>query len=180
METLDINPLETGHTDDEIDQENDDLIDKGLGYESEVYYENGDADENNDSTRNIVKRGLTRLAKFRREYGKPGGIKLTVTFDAMNRLTGQNRSLFSSFLGDMVREHIGVRILSWKKVDSEARDKMWEEITVRIYFFSTHQYSIKSIRIRMKSRIHNTYMLTLFLCWKHLNMLWYTVVNLVI
>ncbi|GKC93878.1 transposase, Ptta/En/Spm, transposase, Tnp1/En/Spm-like protein [Tanacetum coccineum] len=39
------------------------------------------------------------------------------------------RALFSSFLGDMVREHIGLKILSWKKVDSEARDKLWDEIT---------------------------------------------------
>ncbi|GJS91606.1 transposase, Ptta/En/Spm, transposase, Tnp1/En/Spm-like protein [Tanacetum coccineum] len=29
----------------------------------------------------------------------------------------------------MVREHIGLKILSWKKVDSEARDKLWDEIT---------------------------------------------------
>ncbi|GKF08887.1 hypothetical protein Tco_0043111, partial [Tanacetum coccineum] len=29
----------------------------------------------------------------------------------------------------MVREHIGLQILSWKKVDSEARDKLWDEIT---------------------------------------------------
>ncbi|GKB02117.1 hypothetical protein Tco_0830206 [Tanacetum coccineum] len=31
--------------------------------------------------------------------------------------------------GDMVREHIGLKILSWKKVDSEARDKLCDEIT---------------------------------------------------
>ncbi|GJR37905.1 hypothetical protein Tco_1213589 [Tanacetum coccineum] len=30
---------------------------------------------------------------------------------------------------DMVHEHIGLKILSWKKVDSEARDKLWDEIT---------------------------------------------------
>ncbi|GJV03966.1 hypothetical protein Tco_1337535 [Tanacetum coccineum] len=29
----------------------------------------------------------------------------------------------------MVREHIGLKIPSWKKVDSEARDKLWDEIT---------------------------------------------------
>ncbi|GKB03234.1 hypothetical protein Tco_0831323 [Tanacetum coccineum] len=33
------------------------------------------------------------------------------------------------FLGDLVREHIGLKILSWKKVDKESRDKLWDEIT---------------------------------------------------
>ncbi|GKC24051.1 reverse transcriptase domain-containing protein [Tanacetum coccineum] len=107
------------------DNENDDL-----GYRSEEYFDEGDEeDENNHSNGNVVKRGITRLYKFHREYGKPDGIKLSVTFDALNRISGKHRALFSSFLGDMVREHIGLKILSWKKVDSEARDKLWDEIT---------------------------------------------------
>ncbi|GJT48051.1 hypothetical protein Tco_0974208 [Tanacetum coccineum] len=107
------------------DNENDDL-----GYQSEEYFDEVDEeDENNHSNRNVVKRGITRLYKFRREYGKPDGIKLSVTFDALNRISGKHRALFLSFLGDMVREHIGLKILSWKKVDSEARDKLWDEIT---------------------------------------------------
>ncbi|GKD50848.1 transposase, Ptta/En/Spm, transposase, Tnp1/En/Spm-like protein, partial [Tanacetum coccineum] len=63
------------------------------------------------------------------EYRKPGGVKLSVTFDALNRISGKHRALFSSFLGDMVREHIGLKILAWNKVGSEARDKLWDEIT---------------------------------------------------
>ncbi|GKB10743.1 hypothetical protein Tco_0844666 [Tanacetum coccineum] len=63
------------------------------------------------------------------EYGKPGGVKLSVTFDALNRISRKHRALFSSFLGDMVREHIGLQILSWKKVGPEARNKLWDEIT---------------------------------------------------
>ncbi|GJY61243.1 transposase, Ptta/En/Spm, transposase, Tnp1/En/Spm-like protein [Tanacetum coccineum] len=107
------------------DNENDDL-----GYQSEEYFDEvQEDDENNHSNGNVVKRGITRLYKFRREYGKPDGIKLSVTFDALNRISGKHRALFSSFLGDMVREHIGLKILSWKKVDSEARDKLWDEIT---------------------------------------------------
>ncbi|GJT19701.1 hypothetical protein Tco_0878407 [Tanacetum coccineum] len=65
------------------------------------------------------------------EYGNPDGIKLSVTCDALNRISGKHRALFLSVLGDMVREHIGLKILSWKKVDSEARDKLWDEITVK-------------------------------------------------
>ncbi|GJW44709.1 hypothetical protein Tco_0073508 [Tanacetum coccineum] len=107
------------------DNENDDL-----GYRSEEYFDEGDEeDENNHSNGNVVKRGITRLYKFRREYGKPNGIKLSVTFDELNRISGKNKALFLSFLRDMVREHIGLKILSWKKVDSEARDKLWDEIT---------------------------------------------------
>nr|GEY73952.1 hypothetical protein [Tanacetum cinerariifolium] len=49
------------------------------------------------------------------EYGKPDEIKLSVTFDTLNRISGKHRALFSSFLGDIVREHIGLKILSRKK-----------------------------------------------------------------
>ncbi|GJZ53344.1 hypothetical protein Tco_0608229 [Tanacetum coccineum] len=110
--------------------DNDNDIDD-LGYESEVYLDDDeDEDENNHSNRNVVKRGITRLSKFYREYGKPDGIKLSVTFDALNRISGKHRALFFSFLGDLVREHIGLKILSWKK-EGEARDKLWDEITVK-------------------------------------------------
>ncbi|GJS31526.1 hypothetical protein Tco_0492146 [Tanacetum coccineum] len=80
------------------DNENDDLE-----YRSDEYFDEGDdEDENNHSNVNVVKRGITRLYKFRREYGKPDGIKLSVTFNALNRISGKHRALFSSFLGDMV------------------------------------------------------------------------------
>ncbi|GKC63360.1 reverse transcriptase domain-containing protein [Tanacetum coccineum] len=112
-------------------KDNDNDIDD-LGYESEVYLDDDEEeDENNHSNRNVVKRGITRLSKFCREYGKPDGIKLSVTFDALNRISGKHRALFLSFLGDLVREHICLKILSWKKEGSEARDKLWDEITVK-------------------------------------------------
>nr|GEV73132.1 hypothetical protein [Tanacetum cinerariifolium] len=59
------------------DNENDDM----LGYESEKYSDDEDADETNhakdaDGTNHsdlkLVKKGITRLYKFRKEYGKPG------------------------------------------------------------------------------------------------------------
>nr|GEV80176.1 hypothetical protein [Tanacetum cinerariifolium] len=116
------------------DNENDDM----LGYESEKYSDDEDADGTNhaedaDGTNHsdlkLVKRGITRLYMFRREYGKPSGIKIKVTFYALNRVSGLYNTLFPSFLGDLVREHIGLKILSWKKVDKESRDKLWDEIT---------------------------------------------------
>ncbi|GKE32951.1 hypothetical protein Tco_1452273, partial [Tanacetum coccineum] len=100
--------------------ENDDT----LRYESEKYSDDEDADGTNhaedaDGTNHsdlkLVKKGITRLYKFCREYGKPGGIKIKVTFDALNKVSGLHRELFSRFLGDLIREHIGLKILSWKK-----------------------------------------------------------------
>nr|GEV89175.1 hypothetical protein [Tanacetum cinerariifolium] len=44
--------------------------------------------------------------EFEKEYGKPGRIKIKVTFDALNKVSGLYKALFSSFLGDLVREHI--------------------------------------------------------------------------
>ncbi|GKC97065.1 hypothetical protein Tco_1162507 [Tanacetum coccineum] len=96
------------------DNENENKIDD-LGYQSEEYIKD---DENNHSN-GYAKRGITRLCKFRREYGKPGGVKLSVTFDALNRILGKHRALFS----------IGLQILSWKKVGPDARNKLWDEIT---------------------------------------------------
>ncbi|GJW05058.1 hypothetical protein Tco_1563914 [Tanacetum coccineum] len=83
--------------------ENDDL-----GYHSEEHFDDAHENyENNHSNGNVVNRGITRIS-------------------------GKHRALFSNFLGDMVREHIGLKILAWNKVGSEARDKLWDEMTVHI------------------------------------------------
>ncbi|GKC71242.1 nucleotide-binding alpha-beta plait domain-containing protein, partial [Tanacetum coccineum] len=104
----------------------------------------------------LVKRGITRLYKFRSEYGKPGGIKIKVTFDALNKVSGLHRALFSSFLGDLVCEHIGLKILSWKKVDKESRDKLWDEITRYFDVDLTVRKLEKSARGKM-ARSKNVY-----------------------
>nr|GFB38414.1 hypothetical protein [Tanacetum cinerariifolium] len=84
------------------DNENDDM----LGYESEKSSDDEYADGTNHaeyangtnhSDMKLVKRSITRLYKFRREYGKPGGIKIKVTFDALNRVSGLHKALFLSF-----------------------------------------------------------------------------------
>nr|GEW71274.1 hypothetical protein [Tanacetum cinerariifolium] len=63
------------------DNENDDM----LGYEFEKYSDDEDtdgtnhaedADGINQSDMKLVKRSITRQYKFRRKYGKPGGIKI--------------------------------------------------------------------------------------------------------
>ena len=80
-------------------------------------------------------RGLTRLSKLRAQYTNSGGVRLAVEFDNLGRFTGQNRSKFASFLGDAVREIVGLRHLSWREVTKELRDKLWEHITVILYFY---------------------------------------------
>ncbi|GJR45437.1 hypothetical protein Tco_1313540 [Tanacetum coccineum] len=71
-------------SDNEI--ENDDL-----GYHSEEYFDDAHEDyENNHSNGNVVKRGITRLYKFRMEYGKPDGVKLSVTFNVFVRVSEEN------------------------------------------------------------------------------------------
>ncbi|GJU60688.1 hypothetical protein Tco_1238454 [Tanacetum coccineum] len=106
------------------DNENENEIDD-LGYQSEEYIEDAHEDNENNHSNGYAKRGITKLCKFRREYGKPGGVKLSVTFDALNRISGKHRALFSSFLRDMVREHIGLQILSWEDW-KDNRDKIKE------------------------------------------------------
>lgn len=76
------------------------------------------------------KRGMTRLPKLRTEYSRSGGKRKHVKFDAMGRLYGRNRQLFVSYLGDLVRQKVGISVYSWKDVTPEVRNKLWEEITV--------------------------------------------------
>ncbi|GKC08816.1 hypothetical protein Tco_1000426 [Tanacetum coccineum] len=69
-----------------------------LGYQLEEYFDEvQEDDENNHSNGYVANKGITRLYKFRREYGKPDGINLSVTLDALNRISGKHRALFSSF-----------------------------------------------------------------------------------
>ncbi|GJW75438.1 hypothetical protein Tco_0134808 [Tanacetum coccineum] len=112
-----------------VNYDNENEIDD-LGYQSEEYIEDAHEDDENNHSNGYAKRGITRLCKFRREDGKPGGVKLSVTFRCIEyEYHAETHSMFSSFLGDMVREHIGLQILSWKKVGPEARNKLWDEIT---------------------------------------------------
>ncbi|GJR19960.1 hypothetical protein Tco_0968487 [Tanacetum coccineum] len=52
------------------DNENEKEIDD-LGYQSEEYIEDAHEDDENNHSNGYAKRGITRLCKFRREYGKP-------------------------------------------------------------------------------------------------------------
>ena len=111
------------------DHEGDDV--NTIHYEDEEYRSSDDEENANRSVKS--NRGITRLSKFRRLHGNPGQVKHKVTFDALNRVAGLNRALFLTFLGDVVRDHIGLKVLSWKKVNKESRQKLWAEITVHIY-----------------------------------------------
>ncbi|KAL6523050.1 hypothetical protein OROMI_031398 [Orobanche minor] len=75
------------------------------------------------------KRGLTRLPKLRTAYTNYGGRKRRVKFDQLGRFTGKYKAEFPSFLGDLVREKVGISVFNWKDVKKEVRDKLWEEIT---------------------------------------------------
>ena len=95
-----------------------------MEYESEEEQQT----DNDDRSLTVVKRGITRLHKFRNEHGK--GVKIGLLIDEMGRISGSNRVVFASFLGDLVRERIGLKVLSWKKVLLPARDDLWTEIKV--------------------------------------------------
>ena len=67
-----------------------------IQYEDEIYA-SSDVENDNQVNRKLSNRGITRLAKFRLQYGHPGQIKHKVTIDAFNRVAGLNRALFASF-----------------------------------------------------------------------------------
>ncbi|GKE34675.1 hypothetical protein Tco_1453997, partial [Tanacetum coccineum] len=72
------------------DDENENEI-EDLRYESEKYTEDAHEDDENNHSNGYAKRGITRLCKFRREYGKPDGV------DALNMISGKHRALFYEF-----------------------------------------------------------------------------------
>ncbi|KAL4579865.1 hypothetical protein LXL04_016033 [Taraxacum kok-saghyz] len=125
------------------DHEMDDIDDgtQVFGSDSEDGYDDNssdDLDSSTDSEQEIQttvkrkskrKRGLTRLPKVRTEHTNSGGKKKRVKFDELGRFAGKYRAQLPSFLGDLVREKVGLSVLNWRNVTKEVRDKLWEEIT---------------------------------------------------
>ena len=105
---------------------------------------NSDYNSNTDSAQEIQlpvpassnrKRGMsrmTRLTKLRTKYTNSGGKKKYLKFDELGRFSRKHRALFVSFLGDLVREKVGISVLCWKDVTAEVREKLWEVIRVNI------------------------------------------------
>lgn len=131
------------------DHEMDDIDDgtQVFGSDTEDGYDDNssdDLDSSTDSEQEIQttvkrkskrKRGLTRLPKVRTEHTNSGGRKKRVKFDELGRFAGKYRAQLPSFLGDLVREKVGLSVLNWRNVTKEVRDKLWEEITVIYYIF---------------------------------------------
>ncbi|GJV70221.1 hypothetical protein Tco_1485730 [Tanacetum coccineum] len=137
--------------------DNDNDIDN-LGYESKVYLdEEEQEDENNHSNGNVVKRGITRLYKFRREYGKPDGIKLSRYFDVdltvrklvMNRLD----QLLRNFRRKLRQTYILPNQNTLSKLN-EVRAKysailQAEEWVNFVKYTATKEYKVKSAGAKM-------------------------------
>ena len=117
-----------------------------------------DSDQDNQlprAQRPNRKRGMTRLPRLRTDYTRSGGRKKLVKFDNLGRFSGKYRALFVSYLGDLVRQKVGLRVFSWKAVEPEERVKLWQQITVKIfnhilyyisyYFFKSHLNMYKGL-----------------------------------
>lgn len=117
-----------------------------------------DSDQDNQlprAQRPNRKRGMTRLPRLRTDYTRSGGRKKLVKFDNLGRFSGKYRALFVSYLGDLVRQKVGLRVFSWKAVEPEERVKLWQQITVKIfnhilyyisyYFFKSHLNMYKEL-----------------------------------
>lgn len=121
--------------DAEDDQYSTEEISEGESTEEEESSEEGESEKEEgkpEQQKNVVKskRGLTRLPKLRTRFTNSGGKRHEVEFDSLGRLTGEYISEFTSFLGDTVREHVGLRFLTWKEVPKEVKAKLWDKITV--------------------------------------------------
>ncbi|GKC61211.1 hypothetical protein Tco_1088809, partial [Tanacetum coccineum] len=84
------------------DNENENEIDD-LGYQSEEYIEDAHEDDENNHSNGYAKRGITRLCKFRREYGKPGCVEKFWCFRGYFDVHLTVRKLVMSRLGQLLR-----------------------------------------------------------------------------
>jgi hypothetical protein len=80
-----------------------------------------------------TKRGMTRMLKLHRDFlNKEKTTKRNIGFDNMFRPIGDHRIEFSSFLGYLARDMIGLKHLCWKEVLKATRENMWDRIQVCI------------------------------------------------
>ncbi|KAI3837716.1 hypothetical protein MKW98_027075, partial [Papaver atlanticum] len=96
--------------------------------ESSEHLDTGDPKNKIESKENNV-RGLTRLKKLNKNWN---GQKRVIEFDKLGHFKGKYKSEIASYMGVIVRRNVGLRHLNWKKVKTELRDKLWEEL-VRFY-----------------------------------------------
>ncbi|GJR35813.1 AAA+ ATPase domain-containing protein [Tanacetum coccineum] len=152
------------------DNENEYEI-EDLGYESEEYTKDAHEDDENNHSNGYAKRGITRLCKFRREYGKPDA------FDALNMISGKHRALFYEFFRRrwfvayrFCRFYPGRRWVDEKrnKLGMKSRKKsqrhfaigiMQQAVRNQMNWSSAHQiviafWLLKSSKVRTFSRLH--------------------------
>ena len=76
-------------------------------------------------------RGPTRLSSL---FKKNDGEKLIVRFDELNQAIGPHRATLSSYIGGEARQKLALKYSGWKDVPITVKNKLWEDLTVRMYF----------------------------------------------
>ncbi|KAL6513433.1 hypothetical protein OROGR_020919 [Orobanche gracilis] len=129
---------EINNDSEELDQAGGDEEEDGGNEEEDredLEEDGGDQNEeigNAATSRKKKVRGLTRLVKMHNEFKDSKGKKRALEFDKWGRLIGKYRAEFSSFLGDLVRRDVGLRVLKWKAATKELKDKLWDSI--KLYY----------------------------------------------
>ncbi|CAI9260649.1 unnamed protein product [Lactuca saligna] len=75
-------------------------------------YAYSDSDRHTETTKKIRKRGLIRLPKLQTEHTNSDGRKKRLKFDEFGRFAGKYKSQLTSYLGDLVRERVGVSVFN--------------------------------------------------------------------
>ncbi|KAL6548664.1 hypothetical protein OROGR_009085 [Orobanche gracilis] len=129
---------EINNDSEELDQAGGDEEEDGGNEEEDredLEEDGGDQNEeigNAATSRKKKVRGLTRLVKMHNEFKDSKGKKRALEFDKWGRLIGKYRAEFSSFLGDLVRRDVGLRVLKWKAATKQLKDKLWDSI--KLYY----------------------------------------------
>lgn len=65
---------------------------------------------------------------------KSRGKKLKITYNERGVPNGMNRAKLQSYIGMLARNMVPIDLPSWPKVDSELKDKIWNDVQV-VYKF---------------------------------------------
>ncbi len=65
-------------------------------------------------------------------YMESGGKKISLQFNDEDVPIGESAKQFASFMGGLVRREVGLRFVDWKIVPMEAKENLWNQLTVRV------------------------------------------------
>ena len=93
--------------------------------------------ESTKSTRSRGKRSI--ICMYKVVVKKAMGKKFKVTYNSSGNPNGPERHTLQSYIGMLARTMVPININSWPEVDSDLKDRIWEDIQVMLHTSSVSE-----------------------------------------